>query len=147
MEEGCRLRSSYRCISSHIPSGEQGHMSRNLIGLLCAVLFTLMADARAFAQGGAMSSISGTVVDSDGGVIPGATVVVKNNASGTTFNAVTNSAGTFSVPSLAAGTYTVTVSLSGFKTAVVKDVVLAIGTPGSVKAVLEVGGIEQTVEV
>ncbi|MGE5833884.1 MAG: TonB-dependent receptor domain-containing protein, partial [Acidobacteriota bacterium] len=122
-------------------------MSRNLIGLLCAVLFTLMADARAFAQGGAMSSISGTVVDSGGGVIPGATVVVKNNASGTTFNAVTNSAGTFSVPSLAAGTYTVTVSLSGFKTAVVKDVVLAIGTPGSVKAVLEVGGIEQTVEV
>jgi hypothetical protein len=73
--------------------------------------------------------------------------VVKNNASGTTFNAVTNSAGTFSVPSLPAGTYTVTVSLAGFKTAVVKDVELAIGTPGSVKAVLEVGGIEQTVEV
>ena len=51
------------------------------------------------------------------------------------------------MPSLDAGTYTVTVSLSGFKTAVVKDVVLAIGTPGSIKAVLEVGGIEQTVEV
>ena len=60
---------------------------------------------------------------------------------------MTNSAGTFSVPALDAGTYTVTVSLSGFKTALVKDVVLAIGTPGSIKAVLEVGGIEQTVEV
>jgi carboxypeptidase family protein/TonB-dependent receptor-like protein len=122
-------------------------MNRSLIGLLCAALLVCLANAPAFAQGGAMSSISGTVVDSGGGVIPGATVVVKNNASGTTFEAVTNSAGTFAVPALPAGTYTVTVSLSGFKTAIVKDVVLAIGTPGSVKAVLEVGGIEQTVEV
>ncbi len=124
-------------------------MKRGLSGLLASAVLMLLTAAAApvFAQGGATSSISGTVVDSGGGVIPGATVVVKNNASGTTFNAVTNSAGTFSVPALDAGTYTVTVSLSGFKTAVIKDVQLAIGTPGSVKAVLEVGGIEQTVEV
>jgi carboxypeptidase family protein/TonB-dependent receptor-like protein len=124
-------------------------MRRTLCALLAAatvVALTVLATP-VFAQSGATASISGTVVDSGGGVIPGATVVVKNNASGTVFNAVTNSAGTFSVPSLDAGTYTVTVSLSGFKTAVVKDVVLAIGTPGSIKAVLEVGGIEQTVEV
>ena len=124
-------------------------MRRTLCALLTAATFvavTVIATP-VFAQSGATSSISGTVVDSGGGVIPGATVVVKNNASGTTFNAVTNSAGTFSVPALDAGTYTVTVSLSGFKTALVKDVVLAVGTPGSIKAVLEVGGIEQTVEV
>jgi hypothetical protein len=124
-------------------------MKRQLSALVALVAFVLVTGAAApvFAQSGATSSISGTVVDSGGGVIPGATVVVKNNASGTTFNAVTNSAGAFSVPSLDAGTYTVTVSLQGFKTAVVKDVVLAVGTPGNVRAVLEVGGIEQTVEV
>ena len=124
-------------------------MRRQLGVLVAATAIAILAWSAgpAFAQGGATSSISGTVIDSGGGVIPGATVVVKNNASGTTFNTVTNSAGTFSVPALDAGTYTVTVSLSGFKTAVVKDVVLAIGTPGNIKAVLEVGGIEQTVEV
>ncbi len=124
-------------------------MRRQLCALIAAGTFVALSvfATPVFAQGGATSSISGTVVDSGGGVIPGATVVVKNNASGTSFNAVTNTAGAFSVPALEAGTYTVTVSLTGFKTAIIKDVVLAIGTPGNIKAVLEVGGVEQTVEV
>jgi hypothetical protein len=122
-------------------------MYRYLAGAIGAALLVVLASTPALAQGTATSSISGTVVDSGGGVIPGATVIVKNNASGTAFNAVTNSTGTFSVPALEAGTYTVTVSLSGFKTAIYNNVQLAIGTPASIKAVLEVGGIEQTVEV
>jgi hypothetical protein len=122
-------------------------MYRYLIGSICAALLLGSAAAPALAQGSATSSISGTVVDSGGGVIPGAAVVVKNNASGTTFNAVTNSTGTFSVPALEAGVYSLSVSLSGFKTGIYNNIQLAIGTPASVKVVLEVGGVEQTVEV
>jgi len=99
----------------------------------------------AFAQG-ATSSITGSVVDSAGGAIPGASVVVKN-ASGVSFEAVSNGEGLFSVPGLAPGNYNVTVSLSGFKTAVIKDVRLAPGTPADIKATLEVGQLSETINV
>jgi hypothetical protein len=67
------------------------------------------------AQSSTGSSLSGVVADAGGGVIPGATVIVKNNGTAEAFETVTNSAGAFSVPSLPAGTYTVTVSLAGFR--------------------------------
>jgi len=99
----------------------------------------------AFAQG-ANSSISGTVLDSAGGAIPGAAVVVKNE-SGVSFEAVSNGEGLFNVPSVPPGVYTVTVSLSGFKTAVMQDVRVLSGTPAAVKAILEVGQLTETVTV
>ena len=100
--------------------------------------------ARTVAQ--SASSISGSVVDAGGGAIPGAAVVVKNEA-GATFETVTNGQGVFSVPSLPAGTYTVSVSLTGFKTAVVSPVRLALGTPASVKVTLQVGELSETITV
>jgi hypothetical protein len=97
----------------------------------------------AFAQGA--SSISGTVVDSGGGAIPGAAVVAKNE-SGATFEAVTNSEGVFNIPAVPAGAYKITVTLTGFKTALV-DVPVLPNTPASIKAVLEVGNISETITV
>ena len=110
---------------------------------LLAALVTLTTTL-AFAQ--ATSSISGSVIDSAGGAIPGAAVVVKNE-SGVSFEAVSNGEGLFSVPGVAPGVYSVTVSLSGFKTAVMSDVRVLPGTPASLKAVLEVGQLSETVNV
>ena len=93
--------------------------------LVLASLCVSVPSAPAYSQGGSTSSVTGVVVDTAGGVVPGATVVVKSNATGTTFETVTNSSGAFSVPALDAGIYTVTVSLTGFKTAVVNDVRVA----------------------
>jgi hypothetical protein len=101
----------------------------------------------ALAQSSSTSSLSGVVVDTDGGAIPGATVVVKNNATGVTTEAVSNSTGRFSLPGLDAGTYTVTVSLTGFKTYVASDVRLLAARPGEVTATLEIGALTETVEV
>ena len=101
----------------------------------------------AFAQGGSTATLSGTVTDSTGAVIPGASVVVKRADTGLTSEAVTNAEGQFTVPQLAAGKYTVTVSLAGFKTATVNDVELNAGVPAGVTVKLEVGGIEETVVV
>ncbi len=120
-------------------------MNRILLRVV-TTLVCLAAAAPALAQGSATTSLSGTVVDSGGGVIPGANVEVKN-AAGVTFTTTTNSSGTFSVPALDPGTYTVTVRLQGFKQYIATDVRLAVGAPGSIKAVLEIGGVEQTVEV
>jgi hypothetical protein len=121
-------------------------MARSLIrsGLVSALV--LAASVVAMAQSSS-TSISGIVIDTGGGVLPGANVVVKNNANSATFETITNSAGAFSVPSLDPGTYTVTVSLAGFKTAVVNDVRLLASRPGEIKVSLEVGALTETVEV
>jgi hypothetical protein len=122
-------------------------MNRSFTRLMLTGVFALAAATLAHAQGGVTSSLSGVVVDAAGGVVPGATVVVKNAGSGSQFETVTNSDGLFSVPALAAGTYSVTVSLTGFKTAVISDLRVSIGTPISVKATLEVGSLEETIVV
>src|SRR4051812_22805321 len=114
------------------------------VSALAALLLGLTG-ASAFAQG-TNSSISGSVIDSAGGAIPGAAVLVKNQ-SGVSFEAVSNGEGLFNVPGVPPGVYTVSVSLSGFKTAVVKDVRVAPGTPATIKATLEVGQLSETVNV
>jgi hypothetical protein len=119
-------------------------MKERIPRLVLACALVLLVSTAAFAQS---SSLSGVVVDSNGGVLPGATVIVKNVATNTTYNAVTNTEGAFTVPALDAGAYSVTASLTGFKTAVINDVRLAPGTPTTIKATLEVGSLEETITV
>ena len=89
----------------------------------------------------------GTVVDASGAPVPGASVVVKNEGTGATYQAVSGEKGTFAVPALQAGTYTVTVSLSGFKQSVTRGFKILAATPAALRATLEVGGLEETVTV
>lgn len=122
-------------------------MNQHVVRMVVAALLTIVAGAPAFAQGASTASISGVVVDADRAVIPGADVVVKNKGTGETFTAVTSGEGAFSVPSLITGTYTVTVSLTGFRTVVMDNVVVNAGVPANVRAVLEVGALTEQVVV
>jgi Carboxypeptidase regulatory-like domain/TonB-dependent Receptor Plug Domain len=116
--------------------------------LILTGFFCLAFAAIAYAQGGgATTSLSGTVTDTSGAIIPGANVAVKSNTTSTQFEAVTNENGYFTVPALDPGSYTVTVTLMGFKTAVLGDVRVNASTPATVKVMLEVGGITDTVVV
>jgi hypothetical protein len=117
---------------------------------VAAITLTLLAiiAPAAFAQGGGTtSSLSGTVADASGAIIPGADIKIKNVNTGAEFSAVSNESGSFSIPALPPGTYSATVSLMGFKTAVINDIVLNAATPRSIRATLEVGGLEETVIV
>ncbi len=107
-------------------------------------LLALCSAPAAWAQSAA--SVSGVVRDSGGGVIPGATVVVKADDTASTFETVADAAGRYQVPALDAGPYTVTASLTGFKTAVAK-VRLAPGQPVTMNLTLEVGELSETVTV
>ncbi len=122
-------------------------MRQRSVTLVASALLVLATSAGAFAQGASTASIAGVVVDADQQVIPGATVVVKNNATGETFNTFSTERGVFSVPSLVTGTYTVTVTLEGFKTFVLDNVVVNAGVPASVRATLEIGGLTETIVV
>src|SRR5688500_18477947 len=119
-------------------------MSQKVFRALIFVLAALALTAPAYAQS---STLSGVVLDSAGGVVPGADVVIKHNATGVTTSAVSNSQGAFSFAGVQVGTYTVTVTLQGFKTYVANNVVLTSGSPADVKAILEVGGVSETVTV
>jgi hypothetical protein len=122
-------------------------LARLLRGLLTLALLA-GATPLAYAQGGgATTSLSGTVTDTSGAVIPGANVNVKNAATSTEFTASTNEQGVFTVPAIDPGTYTVTVTLMGFKTAVLSGVRVNAAVPATVRATLDVGGLEETVSV
>ena len=115
--------------------------------ILAALFLVAVATSGAFAQGSFFTSLSGIVVDSSGGVIPGADVKVKNVGTGAEATAVSGSDGGFTIPSLTGGTYSVTVSLMGFKTAVLNSVSLQAAVPANVKVVLAVGAVEENVTV
>jgi hypothetical protein len=111
------------------------------------VLLALLATTPVYAQGGATSSIVGVVVDNTDAVIPGAAVLVKSDATGAESRAVSDANGQFAVPALNPGTYTVTVTLSGFKTSLLKGVIVTAGGPATVRAKLEIGGLEESIVV
>jgi hypothetical protein len=119
-----------------------------LVACLVVVGLALSTGATpAAAQGGATSSITGVVKDEGGGVLPGVTVVVVSNATGSKSEGITNNSGSYSVPALSAGVYTVTVSLPGFKTSIINDVRVQLGAPTTLNATLGVGALEETITV
>jgi hypothetical protein len=92
-------------------------------------------------------SINGTVTDSTDAVIPGATVVVTNSATGITKSLATDSGGFYSAGGLSAGTYTVEISASGFQSAVFSGLELTPGQTLAQKAKLSVSTLSSQVVV
>jgi hypothetical protein len=115
-----------------------------LIRLLAFSLLILTSSVLVFAQ---TSSLSGTITDPSGAVVPGASVLAKNMALGTEFRTSTSSAGTYTVPALGVGIYTVTIEAQGFKKTVISDVKIDAATPATVNATLEVGAQSESVVV
>ena len=83
------------------------------LNCLLAVLALAVFCTSLTAQGG-NASLSGTVHDAHGGVIPAAKVAIKNPATGVTTNTVTNAAGLYVLTSLIPGRYALDVTAPGF---------------------------------
>jgi len=79
-----------------------------------------------FAQA-ASASISGTITDAQGGVLPGVTLTVQNAESGVVRTSVTEADGKYRVAGLNPGRYNLTTELPGFQMVAVKDITLQIG--------------------
>ncbi len=93
------------------------------------------------------ATISGTVRDESGAVLPGANVVLTNQDTGITRTVTANAAGRYSAPALSLGNYEVRAQLDGFQTAVRSGIVLTVGRAAVVDFTLQVGAVTQTVEV
>jgi hypothetical protein len=92
-------------------------------------------------------SVSGSITDPKGAVVPGATVTIKNTESGVERTATTNESGAFTIPQVNPGTYAVTIVASGFKKVSVPDAKVSVAQDTTLTLQLEVGGVGETVTV
>src|SRR5215216_5696221 len=99
------------------------------------------------AQTTTVGSISGTVRDSSGAIIPNAEVVIREENTGFTRTVNTGNDGIYSAPSLPVGRYSVSSGPQGFKTTVAKGLDLHVSENLTVNLTLEVGQVSETVNV
>ncbi|HUE55551.1 MAG TPA: carboxypeptidase regulatory-like domain-containing protein [Candidatus Udaeobacter sp.] len=93
------------------------------------------------------AALSGLITDEHGGAVPGATVSIKNVATGVVREVSSNGDGFYSAPNLLPGTYEVRVTAQGFQTLVQKEIGLTVGAEQALNLSLKVGQLNQTVEV
>src|SRR6266511_5631703 len=116
------------------------------VGLLLTLAFVLGLHSAALAQTGA-ASITGLLTDQSGAAAAGVTVTATNLATSVAYTAVSNSAGNYTITSVPVGTYVVKAELSGFKTATTKAIELEAKQIARLDFKMEVGALEDTVEV
>ena len=113
--------------------------------LIAAVL--LASTVPLAAQVGTQGSILGTVMDSSGAALPGATITVTGLDTGLVQTATSDHTGSFEILALPIGPYSVAVTVQGFKTWQLERVVLTVGERKKITPVLEVGNISEQVSV
>jgi Carboxypeptidase regulatory-like domain/TonB dependent receptor-like, beta-barrel/TonB-dependent Receptor Plug Domain len=111
---------------------------------LLAVTFLISIRAYAQVAGG---TLTGSVTDSSGLVIPGAEVSIKNIATGLTRDVTTDAAGFYTAPNLLPGTYDVSATALGFATELRTGITLTVGAQQVLNLTLRVGAVTEKVEV
>ena len=115
-----------------------------LMSVVSTIVFLLAPNARAQTSG---ATLSGTVTDQSGGVVPQATISIKNIATGIQRANTTNSAGFYVSPNLLPGNYEVKAEAQGFSTEVQTSIKLTVGEQQVLNFALRVGQTSLTVEV
>jgi len=118
-------------------------LRRSIVLIACALA---LGPAPANAQA-VYGSISGTVKDNSGAVLPGVTVTVTSVERGTTDSVVTNDSGVYIKDRLLPGIYEVRAELQGFKGARVSTVNVSVDTQTPIDFTLALGELSETVEV
>ncbi|HTS61839.1 MAG TPA: TonB-dependent receptor [Candidatus Acidoferrales bacterium] len=113
---------------------------------LFALALMLLISSASWSQD-TRGSIVGRVTDPSGAVVPDATVVVSNPATGSRSTATTNADGIYRVPLLPPGLYQIEVTSRGFKKALRNDVEVRVADRLDINIALEIGASEQQVTV
>ena len=112
--------------------------------VLCCSFFLSSAILRAQTS---TSEITGTIRDITGAVIPEATVIATNEATGVSYTQLTTQAGLYAFPSVPAGSYTIIAQMRGFKTSKQTGNLVVVGTPLTVDLTLSIGETTEIVNV
>jgi outer membrane receptor protein involved in Fe transport len=119
---------------------------KNGLYVLALVLITTVCTRYVYAQV-AGASLTGTVKDPSGSIIPNAQVSITDVATGIVRTVSTDSAGLYIAPNLLPGNYEVKVAAIGFSTQLLKGIALTVGTQQLLDITMRVGQVSQTVEV
>lgn len=118
---------------------------RKLFSAAFALLLVISSAAVVLAQGNA--TLTGTVTDQQGAVVPNANVTATNVATNVPTSTQTTDAGLYRFPTLPVGAYKISVEATGFKSSLVENVVLTVGQTVTQDIKLEVGVQAETVTV
>ena len=120
-------------------------LTRNM--LRAAVFTSLFVLSATFLQAQATGSLSGTVTDKAGAVVPNAKVTVSSQGTGVVRESVTDGAGHYLVPLLPVADFTIQVESQGFQTALQKDIRLQTDQQREVNFTLNPASVSTSVEV
>src|ERR1041385_5226987 len=115
-----------------------------VVGLVFACTFFLSGKAYAQVSG---ATLSGTVTDATGAVIPGVTISIKNRATGIARTVTSDEAGLYSAPNLQAGNYDITATQAGFSTVMQSNIELTVGAQQQLNISMKVGQSAELIEV
>ncbi len=93
------------------------------------------------------ASLTGTVTDASGALVPEVAVTATNTATGISTKTTSDAAGQYTLPSLPAGTYNLTFTKEGFSSTVIDNVTLQVDQQATLDASLKVGSVSQQVVV
>jgi hypothetical protein len=100
----------------------------------------------AFAQSD-RGTITGTVTDATGAIVPAAKVTLANNGTGSTYETVTTATGNYTIAALPVGSYKLSVEQTGFSRSEVPNVTVQVAVTTRVDVVLQVGAASQSIQV
>jgi hypothetical protein len=112
--------------------------------LVAALSFLLSLEVYGQVTG---ATLTGTISDPTGAVIPGAQVAIRNTATGVLTRVQANIDGLYTAPNLIAGTYEARVTADGFETQLLRALILTVGAQQVFNVKMVVGQMTQTVEV
>ena len=118
------------------------HLGRLALAVVIVLAGVSLARGQAFT-----ASITGTVIDANGGVVPGTTVTITNLGTSQEWTAVTDTVGRYTLPLLPPGSYRVATAIEGFKSATREPVTIQVNQQQRVDFTLEVGALSEQVTV
>jgi len=133
-------------MNQDFPAVSPCRLSPRIAAFAVALYILLFSISGANAQSRSYTSVSGTVVDPSGAVVPGATVEIRNPVSQFERSVTTDNSGAFSIPNIPFNPYHVSVTGSGFAP-YAQDVDLRSPVPVNLKISLQLGTAVQTVTV
>jgi hypothetical protein len=145
-----------RLLRSRHSGGKMTATIRSLAQRLQKIHFVMLYLALAVLQGFSVKPVSaqndtgslvGSIQDSTGAEVPGATITVLNKNTAAVFTTTTGSTGEYEAPSLHTGMYKITAAHDGFSTAVADNITVSVGARQRLDLTLEVGKSATTVEV
>src|SRR5438477_7864349 len=118
---------------------------RPVLRFVCTFCFLICA-CSAFAQTD-RGTVTGTVADSSGAVIPGASITATNTQTTSKYETISTETGNFTLSQLPGGTYELAVELPGFKKYVRQGITVLAATTVRIDVALEVGAASEEVTV